>query len=47
MTAITSDDQPIFFSYSEKKEAGEKFSIKGTVKAHREDSTQLSRVKII
>jgi len=46
-TAITEDGKMIFFSYREKLESGVRLSIQGTVKAHRDDSTQLNRVRIV
>lgn len=45
--AITEDGKMIFFSYREKLESGTKLRVQGTVKAHRDDSTQLNRVKVI
>ena len=47
VTGITSDDKALFFSFKEKVEIGAKMTIKGTVKAHRDDSTQLTRVKVL
>jgi hypothetical protein len=37
----------VFFSYRERHDAGSWIAIKGTVKAHRPDATQLSRVRVI
>lgn len=47
ITAITSQDQPIFFSYKKSIDAGTSLNIQGTVKAHRDSSTQLNRVKVV
>jgi hypothetical protein len=47
ITAITSQDQPIFFSYKKSIDAGASINIQGTVKAHRDSSTQLNRVKVV
>ena len=47
VTCLTADDEAIFFSYKKEVVAGTKLNIQGTVKAHREDSTQLNRVKVI
>lgn len=47
ITGITSDDQVVFFAYKEALEVGKMFDIYGTVKGHRDNSTQLNRVKVI
>ncbi len=47
ISGITKTNQAVFFSYREKFDAGTWISIKGTVKAHRPDATQLSRVKVL
>ena len=48
VTAITADDQAIFFSFSgNPPEAGSKVTIGGTVKSHRDNQTQLNRVKVL
>lgn len=47
ITALTDKDQPIFFSYREAIDVGTKLKVAGTVKAHREKSTQLNRVKVL
>ena len=44
---ITDKDQPVFFSYREGHDAGKWLSIQGTVKAHRDNLTQLNRVKVL
>jgi hypothetical protein len=47
VTAITADNQAVFFSYKSKLDTGTWIHIKGTVKAHRDGKTQLNRVKVI
>jgi len=47
VTAITSDDQVVFFAYKKELEAGKVYDIYGNVKAHRDTTTQLNRVKVI
>jgi hypothetical protein len=47
ITAITDEDEPIFFARKVTLDLGSKHSIKGKVKQHREDRTQLTRVKIV
>jgi len=47
VTAITQDNQAVFFSYRSKLTTGSWIHIKGTVKAHRDGKTQLNRVKVI
>lgn len=44
---ITDQDQPVFFSYREGMDAGTHLTIQGTVKAHRDNLTQLNRVKVL
>lgn len=46
LTAITDDNKSVFFSYREQIEIGKSLKIKGTVKAHRDGSSQLTRVKV-
>lgn len=46
-TAITDNDQAIFFSYKTELTAGAFIKISGTVKSHRDNLTQLNRVKIV
>ena len=46
-SGITSDDQVVFFAYKQELEVGKQFDIYGTVKAHRDNTTQLNRVKVI
>ena len=47
VTGITSDDQVVFFAFKEALDIGKVLTINGTVKAHRDNSTQLNRVKVI
>ena len=47
VTAITQDNQAVFFSYKSKLDTGSWIHVKGTVKAHRDGKTQLNRVKIV
>jgi hypothetical protein len=46
ITAKTDGHQMVFFSYRERKAPGEFLTIRGHVKAHRSDATQLNRVRI-
>ena len=48
-TGITADDQIVFFAYNGtgKLDIGDTYTIQGTVKAHRDNSTQLNRVKFV
>ena len=45
--AITKQDQAVFFSNKESFDPGTHLSIKGTVKAHKDNLTQLNRVKVL
>jgi len=47
ITAKTDHNQMVFFSYRDKLPVGERREIKGSVKAHRADATQLNRVRIV
>jgi len=47
ITGITTDDQPVFFSYRETIPTGKTIVAQGTVKAHRDNTTQLNRVKLV
>ena len=47
VTAITQDNQAVFFSYRSKLDTGTWIHIRGIVKAHRDGKTQLNRVKIV
>jgi hypothetical protein len=46
ITGITSDRRAVFFSYRDRLANGHQCRIRGTVKAHRENSTQLNRVRM-
>jgi len=46
-TAITSDNCAVFFAHRQELAKGAKHTIRGTVKAHRDGSTQLNRVSIV
>jgi hypothetical protein len=47
VTGITADDQAVFFSFRHQVTVGDKITVQGTVKCHRDNSTQLNRVKEI
>lgn len=47
VTGVTSEDQAVFFSFKQELKSGDKVKIRGTVKAHRDNSTQLNRVKVL
>ena len=47
ITGITSDDQVVFFAYKKDLEVGKMYDIYGNVKGHRDNTTQLNRVKVI
>ena len=47
ITGINGDDQVVFFAFKEELPVGKFFDIYGTVKAHRDNSAQLNRVKVI
>jgi hypothetical protein len=46
VSGVTSDDQAVFFSYKQQLLAGSLIVAQGTVKAHRDNCTQLNRVKV-
>jgi hypothetical protein len=46
VTGLTPDCRAVFFSYRDRLGVGHQCRIRGTVKAHRENSTQLNRVRI-
>jgi hypothetical protein len=46
ITGITADRRAVFFSYRDRLSNGHQCRIRGTVKAHRENSTQLNRVRL-
>jgi len=47
VTGITEAEQVFFFAYKNPVDLGSTIKIQGTVKAHRDNSTQLNRVKVI
>jgi len=47
ISGITGDDQAVFFAHKNELEIGKFFDIYGTVKSHRDNTTQLNRVKVI
>jgi len=47
VSVLTTDDEPTFFSLKNAVEVGTVMMIQGTVKAHRDNITQLNRVKVI
>jgi hypothetical protein len=46
ITGITPADEVVFFSYKENIPVGQNIIVNGTVKTHRDNSTQLNRVKL-
>ena len=46
-TAITANNETVFFSIREPLNTGTLLSVQGTVKAHRDGQTQLNRVKVL
>lgn len=46
VTALTPEDQAVFFSIKNPPESGTTVNIAGNVKAHRDNQTQLNRVKV-
>ena len=47
ISALTSDDQAVFFSYKHAIDFGKVIKIQGTVKGYRDNLTQLNRVKVV
>ncbi len=47
VSGITDTNQAVFFSYRERLAVGSTVRVVGTVKAHRPDATQISRVRLI
>ena len=47
LTGITGEDQVVFFACKEKFDIGTHLTVAGTVKGTRDNSTQLSRVKVL
>lgn len=46
VTGLTEKDEPVFFSYHHPINVGDTHTITGTVKVHRENLTQINRVKL-
>lgn len=46
ITGLTDKNQAVFFSYKESIDPKTKIKVAGKVKAHRDDATQLNRVKV-
>jgi hypothetical protein len=46
-TAVTADNCAVFFAFRQELVKGATHTIRGTVKAHKDGSTQLNRVSII
>lgn len=46
VTGLTNDNKAVFFSYRERIERGTNITVTGKVKAHRDDTTQLSHTKV-
>jgi hypothetical protein len=46
-TAVTSNNETVFFAIREPLNTGTLLSVQGTVKAHRDGQTQLNRVKVL
>lgn len=47
VTGITDDNNVLFFAYRHDIKIGDRVKIQGVVKSHRDNSTQLNRVKVI
>lgn len=47
ITGITEDDQVLFFAHKTQYDIGTHLTIQGVVKSHRDNSTQLNRVKVV
>jgi len=47
ISAVNDADQPVIFSYKSALTAGDRHTITGTVKGHRDNKTQLNRVKLV
>jgi len=47
ISAVNDTDQPVIFSYKSALTAGDRHTITGTVKGHRDAKTQLNRVKLV
>ena len=46
MTVIDTDNRAVFFSYRDQLALGTQVNLRGTVKAHRDGTTQLNRVAL-
>jgi hypothetical protein len=44
---MTENKEVVFFGYKAQRQVGERVRVTGNVKAHRDDSTQLNRVKFL
>jgi len=47
LTAVTTDNQAVFFSNKEAFDVGTHLTIRGTVKTHKDGQTQLNRVSVL
>lgn len=47
ITGMTANKEVVFFGHKNSRNVGEKIRVTGNVKAHRDDSTQLNRVKVL
>lgn len=47
ITGMTANKEVVFFGHKNSRNVGERINVTGNVKAHRDDSTQLNRVKIL
>ena len=47
ITGMTANKEVVFFGFKNQRLVGEKIRVTGNVKAHRDDSTQLNRVKVL
>lgn len=47
ITGMTENKEVVFFGYKAQRQVGERVRVTGNVKAHRDDSTQLNRVKFL
>ena len=47
VTAVTESDSVLYFAIKNSVETGAKLNIRGTIKAHRDNQTQLNRVRVL
>jgi hypothetical protein len=47
LTGITDEDQVVFFAHKNQYDIGTHLTIQGVIKGHRDNSTQLNRVKVL